>query len=344
MGRSVTSLKLPFIHEYRDRHGKVRRYVRRPGLRSVSIPGLPGSPEFMAAYQAAVSGKTPSARSKMRPGSLAALVADFYRSPGFANLKPSSQSTYRFILNKIVDKDGHRGAADLPDDKARKIVEEIGATRPGMANLTRSVMRQVFAYAVKTKWRRDNPFAGIESYKLGSHHTWIEEELAAYEKRWPMGTRERLAYDLLLYTGQRIGDVVRFRRQDIRDGAIVLEQEKTGTKLTIPIHPALARSIKAYLARGMYLIGRPDGRPIGDEALSKLIVRAVDKAGLPKRCVPHGLRKAMLRRLADLGAGAKEMQAISGHKTLKELERYTESADQVHLARAAMARLPDRAR
>jgi integrase len=342
MGRSVTRVKLRFIHEYCDRHGKVRRYVRRPGCRAVPLPGLPGSPEFMAAYQAAVSGKTPPARSTLRPGSLAALVADFYRSPVFANLKASSQATYRFVLNKIVDKDGHRGAADLPDEKARKIIEEIGAKRPGMANLTRAVLRQVFAYGVKTKWRKDNPFAGIESYKLGSHHTWIEDELAAYEKRWPMGTRERLAFDLLLYTGQRIGDVVRMRRQDIKNGAITLVQEKTDVGLTIPIHPVLARSLKAYPARGMYLIGRIDGRPIGDENLSKIIMKAAAKASLPKRCVPHGLRKALMRRLADLGAGSKEIAAVSGHKTLKEIERYTEGADQAHLARAAIARLPDR--
>jgi hypothetical protein len=52
----MTRIKLQYVHEYRDRHGKVRRYVRRPGSRRVALPGLPGSPEFMQAYQDAISG------------------------------------------------------------------------------------------------------------------------------------------------------------------------------------------------------------------------------------------------------------------------------------------------
>jgi hypothetical protein len=77
------------------------------------------------------------------------------------------------------------------------MVEEIGATRPGMANLTVKAMRRLFAYAIKKELRNDNPFVGIESYKLGTHHTWTDAEIAKYEAVWPIGTRERLAFDLL---------------------------------------------------------------------------------------------------------------------------------------------------
>ena len=44
--------------------------------------------------------------------------------------------------------------------------------------------------------------------KSDGHHTWTEAQLAAYEARWLLGTRERLAYDVLLYSAQRVGDVV----------------------------------------------------------------------------------------------------------------------------------------
>jgi len=50
----MTRLKLRYVNEYRDRHGKIRRYFRRKGRRSIPLPGLPGSIEFMAAYQAAL--------------------------------------------------------------------------------------------------------------------------------------------------------------------------------------------------------------------------------------------------------------------------------------------------
>ncbi len=64
--------------------------------------------------------------------------------------------------------------------------------------------------------------------------------------------------------------------------------------------------------------------------------KAIRAAKLPVRCKAHGLRKAAARRLAEAGCTAKQIQAITGHKTLAEVERYTRKADQVRLARKAM--------
>jgi integrase len=61
------------------------------------------------------------------------------------------------------------------------------------------------------------------------------------------------------------------------------------------------------------------------------------RAGL-KGLSAHGLRKAACRRLAENGASANEIAAISGHASLREVERYTKAADQARLARNAMAR------
>ena len=66
--------------------------------------------------------------------------------------------------------------------------------------------------------------------------------------------------------------------------------------------------------------------------------RAISEAGLPQRCKPHGLRKAAARRLAEAGCSASEIMAITGHKTLAEVERYTRAAEQERLARQAIQR------
>jgi integrase len=335
----MTKVRLPYVQEYRDRHGIARRYFRRPGFKRVTLPGTPGSPQFMAAYQTALAAERPPIGRKPKDGTIADLVVSFYRSASFENLKPGSQRVYRLILDKFADKDGHRLVRDMPRRVAINIIEEIGASKPGMANLTASVMRRVFAYAVKKELRTDNPFAGIETYKLGTHHTWTEDQIATYEAAHPVGTRERLAFDLLLFTGQRVGDVAAMRRSDLRDSAIHVTQEKTGTSLVIPLHPNLLRSIKATPVKGLALIGSPNGRPMTVRALSDLVARAATAAGLPKQCVPHGLRKGAMRRLAEWGSTTKEIAAMSGHKTLREIERYTAAADQERLARAAVARL-----
>jgi Phage integrase family len=209
-------------------------------------------------------------------------------------------------LGPVLELDGQRLVRDLPPDKARKIIQEIGTMHPALANLTKSVLRRLFSFAITLRWRRDNPFEAITSYKIGTHHTWTDAELAAYEKRWPLGTRARLAYDILLYTAQRVGDAVRIQRSDIRNGIITLVQEKTGAEVFIPLHPALARSIKAGPATGLFLIGDRVGRPITARRLSELISDAAKAAGLPGLCVAHGLRKAALRRLAEHRATSKE--------------------------------------
>jgi integrase len=228
---------------------------------------------------------------------------------------------------------------DMPRAKVAAYVYAIGADHPAMANVTKSVLRKLLSHAVRMGYRNDNPVAEIDRYKSGSHHTWTEIELSAFERCWPLGTRERLAYALLLYTGQRGGDVVKMRRADIAGGAIAVVQQKTRTALSIPMHTELLASLKAGPSNGLTLIGDRNGRPITRGTLTRLIRGAVEKAGLPPECVSHGLRKAQMRRLAEGGASAKQIASISGHKTLREVERYTEAADQKRLSRSAIAKL-----
>jgi integrase len=235
----VAVIRLPYVNTNTDRHGTVRRYFRKRGCKPVALPGTPGSAEFMDAYRAALG--EPAARiARQGPGTVGALICDYLQSPAFSNLKPASQRAYRIVLDRFGTQHGHRMVHDMPRAKVAAYIQDIGAEKPGMANLTRKVLRKVLAHAVRTGYRKDNPVTEIDAYKGGTRHTWTESELAAYERRWALGTRERLAYALLLYTGQPGGDVVKMRRSDISGGAIGVVQEKTGTALSLPIHPQLA--------------------------------------------------------------------------------------------------------
>jgi integrase len=342
----MTKIRLKYVNEYRDRHGRVRRYFRRPGCRAIPLPGLPGSIEFMTAYEAALAIVSPPPPSPKHvvAGSLADVAAGYFRSADFANLSPSSQRSYRAALKPILTAHGHRLVRELTNVAARHLIEEIGTTRPGMANLTRSVLSKIIAYAIEVGIRADNPFAGLKPYRLGTYHTWTDAEIAQFERRWPLGTRERLAFALLLYTGQRGGDVVKMLRSDIVDSRIRVAQDKTrkGTtnELMIPIHSALARALQAGPVVGMtHIIADARGKPM--QRLTKFIAVAAKAAGLPSRCVAHGLRKAALRRLAEAGSTTKQIAAVSGHRSLSEIERYTARAHQAALAKAAIAKLPD---
>jgi integrase len=133
--------------------------------------------------------------------------------------------------------------------------------------------------------------------------------------------------------------VVRIGRQHIRDGVLTVRQKKTGMTLAIPVHPDLAAIIAATPVGHLTLLVTQTGKSYGANDFSEMFRSWCDAAGMPGHCVFHGLRKAACTRLADLGASAHEIAAISGHKTLGEVERYTKGADQARLARAAMGRM-----
>jgi integrase len=336
--------KLPYVKEYTDDCGIRRRYFRRKGFRGGPLPGPIGSPEFLEAYQAFIGGKpAPAVRRQARPGTFGYLIASYYLTVEFANLKASSKTLYRYALEPLKEKYGHQPVSTVTRPNLIAIIEKIGARAPGMANLTRAVLQKLLKGAFDRNQIAENPLARkIEPYKVGTHHTWTDAELLQFEARWPLGTRQRLAYALLFYTGQRSGDVVRMSRKDIVAGRIHIVQEKTGTELEIKLHPNLTEAIKAYPAKGLNLIGDEHGRPIKRPALSHLMRVAIREAGLPARCVPHGLRKAVLRTMAENGSSSKRLAAVSGHKTTKELDRYTAAADQATLADDGIGSIPIR--
>src|SRR5262249_29305660 len=163
----MATIRLKHVNTFIDRHGKARRYFRRKGLRPVPLPGLPGSIDFMQAYEAALAGAAPVTQKlshrQAAAGTFGRLVADYRGSAKYQNLAPGSQQTYNKVLAGLLEKHGHKSIAGLTPEAARRIIEGIGAERPAMANLTAKVLRVVMAYAVKAGLRHDNPIVGIES-------------------------------------------------------------------------------------------------------------------------------------------------------------------------------------
>ncbi len=310
-----------------------------PTVRRVRLPGLPWSPSFMAEYEKAMAGpRTAIGAGRIKPGSVAAVVAEYFDSQAFFGSKSAgTQRMRRGILERFRAPYGDRPFALLPPEWIEALLD---SKPPHAARSWLVTLRSLSQFALKRGYRRDDPTTNIKlaSIKGDGFHTWTEEEIAQFEARHPIGTKPRLALALLLYTGQRRSDVVRMGRQHIRDGALTVKQQKTGATLAIPVHPHLQAVLDATPSEHLTFLTTATGKPYGGNALSEQFRNWCDAAGLPRRCKPHGLRKAACRRLAEHGCSANEIMAISGHATMKELVRYTKAADQARLARAAMAR------
>ena len=85
----------------------------------------------------------------------------------------------------------HRLVRDLPKVAAQHVIEAIGLHGPNGHNLARAVLSKVIAYAIKINIRADNPFAGLEPYRLGTHHTWTDAEIdrLSVKRRWRSALR-----------------------------------------------------------------------------------------------------------------------------------------------------------
>ena len=168
---------------------------------------------------------------------------------------------------------------------------------------------------VYTGWRTDDPTLRIKTFPEYEFHTWTEDEIVQYEERWPIGSRERTAFALHLYTGQRRSDVARMAWTDVADNAINVVQARTGVRLTIPLHPNLSVALRAWPRKHVVMLTTASNKPFSTAGYGNMMADSIAAAGLPDRCVLHGLRKAAARRLAEAGCTEKEIAAVTGHTT-----------------------------
>lgn len=258
----------------------------------------------------------------------------YYYDQSFLALAPSTQRPLRGILERFRDEYGDNRLALL---QRHHITTLLGSKKRFAARHWLKAIRALMKYAVETGLRQDNPATGVKlpNLKTDGYHSWTDAEIEQFEAHHGQETRARLALSLLLYTGQRRGDVIRMGRQNIRDGVVHVRQQKTGIELAIPIHARLAGIIAKTPANHLTLLTTQTGKPFSAAGFGNWFRDRCNEAGLA-HCSAHGLRKAAARRLAEAGCSTNEIASITGHASLSEVQRYTKAADQKRLARAAM--------
>lgn len=334
----MKAVKVPYATSFKDRHGKERWRFRRRGFKTVYLPGAPGDPEWWQAYHAALEGGNKPEGPKR--GSVAHVVSIYYRSPEFLDLSDSTKSVYRNILNSFVNDFGHLSLPAMQPGDVKALISDPKRA-PTAANRLRSLLVILCQTAIDEGLMVTNPAKMVKNRKVVSKgfHTWTEEDVEAFCAHWQTGTKPRLALDLMLYTAQRRSDAVRMGWQDVSPEGIRLRQQKTGAALLIPIHPSLAQTLADTPRDRMTFLETAYGKPFSAAGFGNWFREQCDTAGL-KHCSAHGLRKTAARRLAEAGAAPNVIAAMTGHQTLREVERYTKAASQATLAKAAVLLFP----
>ena len=322
-----------------DRHGKRRVCFRKAGF-STYLTGVPWSEDFMRQYATALEGVKAQANNigaaRTIAGSFDALCVSYYRSPEFRGLKDSTQTTRRNIIERFRKEHGTKPTSRLGRAHIKDIIG-AKANTPEAANNLLKVLRVVLNHAVEIGMIASNPAIGVKRYR--SHgdgiHTWSEAEVSQFEAAHPIGTKARLALELLLGTGQRRSDVVRMGWQHVRGDEIAVRQQKTDEPLLIPMDQSLVQALAAAPRTNLTFLVTERGAPFTVAGFGNWFRDRCNEAGLPQ-CSAHGLRKLSATRMANAGCSTDQIKAVTGHKSLSEVMRYTRAADQARLARQAM--------
>lgn len=328
----------PHLHREANRHGNMVWYVRVGKGPRTRIKAEYGTPAFQAAYRAALAGERPLPASTASQGTLTWLIELYRQSSAWRELALATRKHRENFLRALIAAAGGQPVSKIDRAAVIRGRDRRSAT-PHQARHFVTTLRGLFRWAFDAGLVPSDPTIGIAIKKPKSKGfpVWTEDEIARFEKRWPLGTRERLMFDIFLYTGLRRGDAARLGRQHVRDGVITLDTEKTGVRVVLPILPELRASLDRGPTGDLAFIATVSGNPMTKESIGTLFREACRAAGVNKSA--HGLRKAAATNAANHGATVAQLEAIFGWEGGRMASLYTRSADRKFLAAEAMSKL-----
>jgi integrase len=331
----------PYTSLFVDIRGKERCRFRRNGL-SIYLPH-PSANGYRAAYEEALGksvGMIPL-EPRCKRGSVNDLLPRFYESAGFKRGGYEWRRQRKQMLEAFRDEFGEDLVAmfrpkDIDAILSRKLDKAEGRGGTHAAKRLREQLDLMFRFAVRQEWITSNPVTNAEEieHKPQGFYAWTESDIVQYREAWPLGTKQRLAMELMLWTGARRGDARLLPPP--KNGRIKGRAGKTGKQFDLPVAPPLAAAIEAMPTVGIStLLVTEYGKPFSAAGFGNWFRDQCRKAGL-SRCTAHGLRKALARRAADQGVQQQGLKALGQWSGDREVAVYVAGANQRRLAESAL--------
>ena len=253
---------------------------------------------------------------------LAGAIELYRQSSAWRTLSTATRRQRDNIFRKVLETAGKERIASI-SQKAIFAGYERRAATPAAARNFLETMRGLMRWAVKADLIKSDPThdAKASTVRSDGFPAWTDDDIATFQARWPIGTRERVAFDILLYTGLRRGDAVTLGRQHIKGGIARLTTEKTGEPVFISIEPEFAATLAAGPCGDLTFIRSEGGRPMAEELFGNWFRTACRAAGIRKSA--HGLRKAGATRDANRGFTESELEAKYGWRGGQMASKYT---------------------
>lgn len=333
----------PHLQRQVTQHGRAVWYVRIGKGPRTRLRSSYGTPEFDREYVSAVIGQPMNAHAKpgTGTGTLEWLWDQYRQTPHWSILKPATRRQRENLMRHVLVTAGREPFTAI-NRKSILAGRDARAATPSRARHFLDVTRRLFRWALEAGHIKVDPTVGVKNLprkKGAGFAAWDENDVEAYQRHWPIGTRQRVWLDVLLYTGLRRADAALIGRQHVRNGVATIRLEKGDETVvvTLPILAVLQKTLDAGPTGDLAWICGEQGKPFVKESFGNAFAEAGRAAGVRKSA--HGVRKIAATTAALNGATVKELEAIFGWQGGRMAALYTEAADRVRLAMTAMTKL-----
>lgn len=295
-------------------------FWRRPGS-AVKMQSEPFTDAWWSEYALLLKGTPPPPKGK----TFRALIASYKRSDRFTKRAPRTRRDYDKVLAFVEDR---LGGQDVGKVRRHHVVAWRDQNTGRFADYLVQVLRVLFEHAIDKGWRDDNPAKGVQTvYRpSGTRKAWPDDLVRAARET---ATGETLLlFELLVGTGQRIGDVLRMRWSDIAGDAIHVGQGKTGAELWVPFTDRLRETLREAPRRGETILTGKRGRPLSYRAAADRMRKLRAAIGAGEAHDTHALRYTTTAELAALGCDDDLIMAVTGHRTKAMVAKYAGAARQ----------------
>ena len=311
------------VHKRGGRKGdRTLYYWRRPGTPLRRLPDDPNDPQFIRQVidwnaEADAAAKEPGPVY----GSFAHLVDLYKRSPDFQKLADETQKGYGYWLSMLEARYGDLPVRGITRQVVYRLRDSMVET-PYKANAVIRVLRLLLNFAVDRGLIKTNPAARPKQLKVASRRqVWsLDAEKTFLEKA---DETMKLTYMLAAYTAQRQADILAMTWAQYDGEVIRLRQRKTGVLVEVPCHRDLRAALDGAKRRGTVILTTSTGRAWKAPHFRHAWKKAVVEAGI-EGLQFRDLRRTAMVRMAEAGATAIEIAAVSGH-TIDQTQRILEA-------------------
>lgn len=302
----------PHLHRETTRHGKTVWYVRVDRGKRIRLQAEFGSEEFRLQYESALAGEPTARPGKAKSGSLRWLWERYRESDAWKNLSRETRRQRESIMAGILATAGHEPYARI----TRKVVAKgIDRRKANAKRHYLQTLRGMFVWAVEVEFLGEDPTKGLKVKRqpTDGFEAWPEEWCRKYEAHWPLGTRQRVWYEIVYCTGLRRGDLVNVGKQHVKNRRGWIRAEKNGETAYFIVTDRLQAALDEGPTGDLTWVVGAKGGPLKKETFGNYFGEACREAGVPGSA--HGIRKTRATIEAEGGASGARLDALFGWKT-----------------------------